>query len=447
MERDSNGVPTLDYNVYLVIDTTKPGIWLEDNGVVQLEYCMDLPEGMKWAFYRCIPSGNEHLPTKVRLKIRCRYWNRIYPEKIFLQGYGRGNKYLSFWITSGRGRFDYGDGRRGIQESWGKYEKDKDYYDSIFVSDTEYSHFLESIRTDEFSSQSVERHKETENEEVRRWMTIEKQFYQEIEKQVSLKGHVLKKLEVSCGGDHMRAFADIEADLDEKFVVLNRRNPRPVREAECNLKVDYLEDNIWYAKSAPTFQWDNRKRLLDLEFLVHGRADMSESEREKWVEKGRNEHPIVKHPTSKWKATLANGVVVELLGVCASPSIGRQWWGADGSALEYEPAFYSGGKRRIIMDKSHFAFALRINWPVGTNTGEIVFEVIGGSGEGSLGRAGKFSNFEVLVLRDLEFDETAKEGGVELRIGTNNGQKEVVRFKNISLVAGEDCGFEIEVDE
>ncbi|MHC4345862.1 MAG: hypothetical protein ACYSUP_14390 [Planctomycetota bacterium] len=207
MERDSNGVPTLDYNVYLVIDTTKPGIWLEDNGVVQLEYCMDLPEGMKWAFYRCIPSGNEHLPTKVRLKIRCRYWNRIYPEKIFLQGYGRGNKYLSFWITSGRGRFDYGDGRRGIQESWGKYEKDKDYYDSIFVSDTEYSHFLESIRTDEFSSQSVERHKETENEEVRRWMTIEKQFYQEIEKQVSLKGHVLKKLEVSCGGDHMRAFA------------------------------------------------------------------------------------------------------------------------------------------------------------------------------------------------------------------------------------------------
>jgi hypothetical protein len=447
VERDINGVPTYDYDVYLVIDTARSGIWIEDNGVMLQEYYMDLPEGMKWKFYRCSPVGNEELPAKVRLKIRCYYWNSIHPEKIYLHGYGRGNDHLSFSITSGRGRYDYGEGSFSIQKSWGKYDNGKDYYDSIVVGDAEYTQFLESIKTEKLSGQSGEGHKATENEEVLRWMTIEKRFYQQIEKQISLNGHVLEQLVVSCSGDCKRAFAHIEAELDEGFMVFNRWNPRRFRGVECNLKVDYLGEGIWYAKSAPTFQWDNRKRFLDLEFLVHGRADMSKSEREKWVEQGRKEHPIVTNPTSKWKVTLANGVVVELLGVCTSPSIAGHWWGADGSALEYEPAFYSGGKRKRIMDKSHFVFAFRFNWPAGTNSSDIQFEVVGGSGEGYLGRDGRHNNFEVMVLQELEFDETAEEGGVEFWISRDRGQEESVRFKNISLVPGEDHGFETEVEK
>jgi beta-lactamase regulating signal transducer with metallopeptidase domain len=43
------------------------------------------------------------------------------------------------------------------------------------------------------------------------------------------------------------------------------------------------------------------------------------------------------HPSSPWKATLANGVVVELLGVADAPSKDRTWWRPDGSALAERP--------------------------------------------------------------------------------------------------------------
>jgi beta-lactamase regulating signal transducer with metallopeptidase domain len=35
----------------------------------------------------------------------------------------------------------------------------------------------------------------------------------------------------------------------------------------------------------------------------------------------------------KYSATLANGVTVELVGICAHPSEGKQWWGLDGQAV------------------------------------------------------------------------------------------------------------------
>ncbi|HBG78470.1 MAG TPA: hypothetical protein DDW84_06465 [Phycisphaerales bacterium] len=37
-----------------------------------------------------------------------------------------------------------------------------------------------------------------------------------------------------------------------------------------------------------------------------------------------------------FKATLSNGVTVELIGVCEHPSKGKQWWGPDGEPLGYE---------------------------------------------------------------------------------------------------------------
>jgi len=40
---------------------------------------------------------------------------------------------------------------------------------------------------------------------------------------------------------------------------------------------------------------------------------------------------------SEFKATLSNGVTVELVGVCEHPSKGKQWWRADGSLMELVP--------------------------------------------------------------------------------------------------------------
>lgn len=42
-------------------------------------------------------------------------------------------------------------------------------------------------------------------------------------------------------------------------------------------------------------------------------------------------------PPSPFKATLANGVELELIGLCANPSTGKQWWRPDGSVLKARP--------------------------------------------------------------------------------------------------------------
>jgi beta-lactamase regulating signal transducer with metallopeptidase domain len=53
--------------------------------------------------------------------------------------------------------------------------------------------------------------------------------------------------------------------------------------------------------------------------------------------KDENEQQTESQKTNKFKATLPNGVTVELVGVCEHPSTGKQWWKPDGSILEKAP--------------------------------------------------------------------------------------------------------------
>ncbi|MHC4212359.1 MAG: hypothetical protein ACYSWP_03190 [Planctomycetota bacterium] len=404
VERNDEGVLTGDYDVYLVIDTNKPGMWIEDKGVVQQDYYMDLPEGMKWQFYRCFATGKEDLPAKVRFKIRGYYSSRVYPEKICLHGHGRSFDHLSFYITSRNGSSDYGGSRYKVQQFGGSYDEDKEYYDSIVVSETEYAQFLESIGNEGLGGKSGEGYKAIEDANVSRWLGIEKRLYQQIEEQVSWSEYVLDKLVVSDGGDYTRAFAKIEADYEEGLLDFIRPRYRHFREAECRLRIDYLGESIWYAKSIPSFEWNKRMQSLDLEFLVAGNKKLSKKERRNWIEKGRKEYPVETNPTSKWKGTLANGVVVELLCVRGANGI----WGADGSGIDYDPSFFSFQDSFSKSRKSRFDFAFRFNWPAGTNNSNIKFEVIGGGGGGSHGRGGRHEAFEVMV-QELTFKDPVKE--------------------------------------
>ena len=47
---------------------------------------------------------------------------------------------------------------------------------------------------------------------------------------------------------------------------------------------------------------------------------------------------------SEFKKTLPNGVTVELIGVCEHPSEGKQWWNANGKAIDIEPYDNNPGK-------------------------------------------------------------------------------------------------------
>ncbi|MBN2127899.1 MAG: right-handed parallel beta-helix repeat-containing protein [Sedimentisphaerales bacterium] len=61
------------------------------------------------------------------------------------------------------------------------------------------------------------------------------------------------------------------------------------------------------------------------------------------------------------KAVLANGITVELLGVCEHPSAGRQWWYPDGSTMKEAPRSQSGVHVYAQTSESTYEFAVRLH--------------------------------------------------------------------------------------
>jgi len=84
-------------------------------------------------------------------------------------------------------------------------------------------------------------------------------------------------------------------------------------------------------------------------------------------------------------ATLANGVTVELVGVCEHPSEGKQWWQPDGDELLEAPYDEIGGNVYPDGDEKSFEFAIRLmNLPTEhVNTNVRCKESVGGSAGGS----------------------------------------------------------------
>ncbi len=71
-----------------------------------------------------------------------------------------------------------------------------------------------------------------------------------------------------------------------------------------------------------------------------------------------------------FKATLPNGVTVELLGICEHPSEGKQWWRPDGTLLEKAPYQTMGGSLTHDEGYSDYEFVLRVE-----SSGDASFDV------------------------------------------------------------------------
>jgi prepilin-type processing-associated H-X9-DG protein len=69
--------------------------------------------------------------------------------------------------------------------------------------------------------------------------------------------------------------------------------------------------------------------------------------------------PIKSQTTSDFKATLPNGVTVELVGVCEHPSEGKQWWAPDGTFLEKAPYKTMGSRLKHHDGSSEYEFVFR----------------------------------------------------------------------------------------
>jgi len=340
-EPDREGRMKESYTTFLVIDTAKQAIGIEQNGQIRQHNYAELPGGMKWKLYRSAPEGDSELPNPVRLKIRGIYSRRLSAEKFYLVGAGRGAGYLSFQFNASSRGSDYGSGRFVLPPHNSKPEKTQeteDDYGSLVVTDAEYERYRDSLAGSalpEPDGQSTQSEIHPALEENRAsWLKAEKLLYIEVEKQVSNAGFELRELKVEPGPDFSAAHAELRATT-KGFL---RGIFGGYSLVQAYLKIDYLGNDVWYVKSHvnPMMPAPPRRRL-DLEFLVCPAGDIAGSQRSELIEKGRDIQQPARVQPSKWQATLPNGVMVELLGICEHPSDGKQWWRPDGSLLEEAP--------------------------------------------------------------------------------------------------------------
>jgi hypothetical protein len=429
-----------------VIDTSKPAVWLEEKGKVLEENYAELLKNMRWKFYRSTPEGNTDLPEKVRLKIRAWYLNYEVQEMICLHGYGRGRDHMSFWFGAGQLLTDYGAGPYRVTHYRDKSSKPERDCGSILVSDEEYEQHMALLATRDITRKGDEGEKSPNGSDILNWLAVKKWLYCEIERQFSQADFGLRRIELATNEDFSAARASVRAEpvrpgFIRKFLPAGREFDR--HDEELILKIDYLGEGVWYVISAAHPERRRRKPPVELEFVVGPEGLISEPQSKKWIEKGRAEHPLVAVPSSKWRAPLANGVVVEFLGLCEKPSIGSRWWGPDGSRLDYEPWFYEGTEWSRRDDRKVFDVAWKINWPSGTTQSGVKRSIGSGPGGGSGGKGGRHGAFDVTVGR-CSVAKSVKETDLRLGIQVNKGNYEWVTFQNISLVPGEERGFEIE---
>lgn len=136
---DKDGRLKESYRTFLVIDTDKQAIWIEDNGQIQKDNYTEFPAGMNWTLYHSTPQGNTKIPGRTILKIRGPYSSRQTPEQFCLAGTGRGAGHTSFHFSSSSRGGGYGSGRFNPQPyKPGSSSKAENPYGSLVVTDAEY---------------------------------------------------------------------------------------------------------------------------------------------------------------------------------------------------------------------------------------------------------------------------------------------------------------------
>jgi hypothetical protein len=352
-ETDKYGRFKNSYRTLLVVDTDKQAIWIEDNGIVQKNDYAELPPGLEWTLHHVTSQGNKEFSGRVVLKMRGAYSKQQPWEHFDLVGTGRGSGYCKFRFHSKGGSGDYyaGTFRPQPDRSW-PTRKIENAYDSLLVTDSEY----QRRRADDANSIA---HANTAIEENKAsWLRVEKSLYGQIERHLRKAGYELQNLKVEPGPDFSAGHAEIWGRSDSTLHKFFGGHSS----IDVYLNFDYLGDDIWYAKGArlqPKRPLTPRQ-TLELEFLVHTTAQITGSQRGELLAKGRKMHEsFPRCSSSNWKAAFANGMPVELIGICESPSAGKQWWGPDGSPLEHVPYISTDSYGRTGSDKKFYEIAWR----------------------------------------------------------------------------------------
>ncbi|MBN2589778.1 MAG: hypothetical protein JXA96_07940 [Sedimentisphaerales bacterium] len=349
-ERGDRGRLADSYNTYLVIDMDKKALWIEENGQIREEDFCEIPPKVKYNFYYYSPNNNTELSGRTVLKMRGYNTDQMTPEMFF----------LSFNGTKGHLGIDFSSRNRGGSKGSGSINKpsfnfsssainQNNYYGSVLVTEDEYKKYLELIPASDKLKQ--------ENENIKAWNRIEKNLYIEIEKQINKVGYKLTTISVEPSPDFSSAQAEFRGRSNS--IVKEIFGDSSIN---AYLKIDYLGNDNWYAKSSvnPKFPSRSVKRRIDLEFLISLNNEITGSERSELIKKGRELQKLNLIPTSRYKAILPNGTTIEFLGICENPSAGKKWWGPDGVSLDIVPYINTKPYGKPREDRNLYEFAWRI---------------------------------------------------------------------------------------
>jgi len=433
------------YLTCMVIDTLKPAMWLETAGDIDPNNYTELPDNMTWKLCRAGLEGNKDLGPVIRLKIRGMWTKQILPETIYVHSYGRDTDHLSVCIADAQVNTDYGAGAFPVPKFTQQSEQGVDYYDSILVEDREYA---DSIDAAKGLTGEIAEFKRSVNSEIpvnfQNWLAVEKRLYLEIEKHVQEMGFRIRTMHVTAGPDYTAGHAQLQEHQDSAWKqLLVRSYPVPIF-----LKIDYLGENMWYLRSAsnpgrlpmPSIRAGS---LPHLEFLVGGSDNLSKAQIEQCLWKGRDTESMATVPEPACSTTLPNGVRIEFFGICSNPSAGRKWWGPDGTLFEHPLYYNAEAYAPLRKDRRIYEMAWRIS---GARQTRALME-------GSQGcyyhlmRDRYGNDLRNIDPEGYDFDKDRTKTTLKIGVATEKEDMQWVEFRNISLVPGQNFGFEIATGE
>ena len=438
------------YRTFLVIDMNDHAIWIEDHSLVREDYFTEFPAGLTWKLYHSTPQGNVELPVvRTVLKVRGLHSDRCPPEQFVLVGTCR-RGYVSFNFNSHESGSQQGSNPFTLPAcDFASSNQSEELYNPLLVTDSEYRQYRDFLR-DSAQTLSTEKNHQGQivpayQRNMSNWQKVEKLLYMKIEKKVNQAGFDLNILEVQPGPDFSAGHVEIRANRGGFL----RKLFGLAVSVRTFLNIDYLEDDVWYVKNAAHPQRTGKSiSQLDLEFLVCPTYDITDSQRNDLLKKGRTVQQSMPAHASKWKATLPNGAVIELIGICENSRGEKRWWEPDGSELGYVPYESAESFGYPGENKKYYEIAWRVTWTVFRKGGIQV------STEGQVDsysvlirdKYGYEMGGELITARAYAFDKYRQKTTLKFGAKVIRGDLQYVTFKNISLVPGQDMGFSIEFE-
>ncbi len=152
---------------------------------------------------------------------------------------------------------------------------------------------------------------------------------------------------------------------------------------------------------------------------------------------------------SKFKTTLANGVTVELIGMCEYPNVDKQWWRPDGSLLVNPP--YDESNLDILSSRSPDAIPIEFAFRLSGNLSEPAWEArVKGDEQAFVwwtGRQAKDGEF-LTDIKSIGMFVKSDQRTLDLRLGFSLADRpyEWIDFKNISIKPNFKPDVDVEVE-